>query len=189
MATCTIIKLKTVDQRLTVVQQPVLASGDVGSVRVEFALDSYWDGYAPSGTFYRGDQTEDVYELPLSEGACVIPWEVLQADGILYIGLRGVDGTGLIKTAAPVRYRIEKGSPSGDNTTREPTPDVYQQILATAANAEAIAQSVRDDADAGNFDAASAYDLAKAGGYTGTEEQFNADLAGIQGAADWLASY
>lgn len=36
----------------------------------------------------------------------------------------------------------------------EPTPDVVQQILSAASNAEEIAQSVRDDADAGKFNGA-----------------------------------
>lgn len=151
MATCTIIKLKTVDQRLTVVQQPVLASGDVGTVRVEYVLDSYWDGYIPSGTFYAGKQPEDVYEQPLTDGACVIPWEVLQEDGVLYIGLRGVDAAGLVKTAAPVRYRVEKGSPGGSDTSREPTPDVYQTILTMVAqSAESAAESAEDATAAEN---------------------------------------
>lgn len=158
MAKCTCIRLKTVDQRLTVVQQPILSSGDVGTVRVEYELDSYWEGYTPSGTFYTGKRPEDVYEQPLTDGACVVPWEALQEDGVLYIGLRGVDGSGLVKTAAPVRYRVEKGSPCGTGTTTEPTPDVYQLLLvkignaeATAESAEEIAQSVRADADAGKF--------------------------------------
>lgn len=151
MAQCTVIKLKTVDQRLTAVQQPVLASGDVGTVRVEYALDSYWDGYTASGTFYTGKKPEDVYEQPLTDGACVVPWEALQEDGVLYIGLRGVDGAGLVKTAAPARYRVEKGSPCGTGTTTEPTPGVYQQLLVKARNAEEIAQGVRDDADSGKF--------------------------------------
>ena len=126
---CTCIKIKTVDQRLTVVQQPILASGDVDSVRVEYALDSHWTGYTPSATFYTGAKPEDVYEQLLDDGACIIPWEVLQSDGILFIGLRGVDGSGLIKTAAPVRYRVEKGSPVGTATTAGPSPDIYQQLL------------------------------------------------------------
>lgn len=151
MAICTCIKLKTVDQRLTVVQQPVLASGDVGTVRAEYALDSFWNGYTPTGTFFTGKHPEDVYEVPLENGACVIPWEVLQEDGILYIGLRGVDGSGLVKTAAPVRYRVELGSKCGTDTAKGPTPDVYQRLLTAAENAESIAQSVRDDADAGKF--------------------------------------
>lgn len=154
MTNCTCIKLKTVDQRLTVVQQPILASGDVGTVRVEYALDGYWEGYTPSGTFYTGAKPEDVYEQPLSGGSCVIPWEVLQEDGVLYIGLRGVDSEGRIKTAAPVRYRIEKGSPRGAGTSVDPSPDVYQQLLALASETREIAQSVRDDADSGKFDGA-----------------------------------
>ena len=151
MANCTCIKLKTLDQRLTVVQQPVLASGDVGTVHVEYELDSYWEGYTPSGTFYTGKQPENIYEQPLVGGVCVVPWEVLQEDGVLYIGLRGVDQAGRVKTAAPVRYRIEKGSPCGAGTTSEPTPDVYQQILAVAGAAYDKAQSVEERADAGDF--------------------------------------
>ena len=151
MNVCTCIKLKTVDQRLTAVQQPILASGDVGTVRVEYVLDSYWEGYEPSGTFYTHDKPEAVYEQLLTEGACVIPWEVLQEGGVLYIGLRGVDGKGRIKTAVPVRYRVEKGSPSGTVTAEGPTPDVYQQFLTMVRETEEIAQSVRDDADNGVF--------------------------------------
>lgn len=186
MKNCTCIKLKTVDQRLSAVQQPILASGDVGTVRVEYAIDSYWDGYALSGTFYTGKKPEDVYEQPLTDGACVIPWEVLHEDGILYIGLRGVDGAGLVKTAAPVRYRIEKGSPGGSATAVEPTPDVYQQLLAMANEAKDIAQRVRDDANSGAFDGEDgkngtngkdAYEYAKDGGYTGTEAEFAQKLA------------
>jgi hypothetical protein len=172
MVICTSIKIKAVDQRLTVVQQPILASGDVGTVRVEYELDNFWDSYTPSGTFFTGKKPEEVYEQPLTDGACIVPWEALQEDGILYIGLRGVDGTGLVKTAAPVRYRVEKGSPRGDGTTVEPTPDVYQQLLLAAKNAETLAKateasaknaedsaghaaqlagSIREDANAGVF--------------------------------------
>jgi hypothetical protein len=154
MAICTVIKLKTVDQRLTVVQQPILASGDVGTVRVEYELDSYWDDYVSSGTFYTGKTPEDVYEQPLENGACVVPWEALQEDGVLYIGLRGIDTTGLVKTAAPIRYRVERGSPCGSATGRGPTPDVYQRLLALAEETARIAQSIRDDADNGEFDGA-----------------------------------
>lgn len=155
MGAFTCIKLKAIDQRLIIVQQPVIASGDIRTVKAEYELDSGWDGYALSGTFYNGKRPEESYEQPLSGGACEIPWEVLQEEGVLYIGLRGVDDDGRVKTAAAVRYRIEKGSPRGADTTTEPTPDVYQRILEAVGNAEAAAQSVRADADAGEFDGVS----------------------------------
>lgn len=165
------------DQRLTAVQQPVLSSGDVGTVRVEYVLDSYWDGFTTSGVFFTGKQPEDVYEQPLTDGACVIPWEVLQEDGILYIGLRGVDEDGLVKTAAAIRYRVERGSPCGSATAAGPTPDIYQQMLATMNETKEIAQDLQDDAARGAFDGKSAYDYAKDGGYAGTEAEFAAKLA------------
>lgn len=183
MVQCTVIKLKTVDQRLTAVQQPVLASGDVGTVRVEYALDSYWDGYTASGTFYTGKKPEDVYEQQLTEGACVIPWEVLQEDGVLYIGLRGVDAAGLIKTAAPVRYRIEKGSPIGSATAKGPTPDVYQQMLEVMRETEEIAQSVRDEADNGEF-IGERGPAGPAGVYVGTEAPTNGETVWIDTDAE-----
>lgn len=97
----TCIKLKATDQELAVVHQPVLASGDVGTTRVEYELDSFWDGYALTGTFYAGRLPSEVYEQPLTDGACVIPWEVLQDPDVLWIGLRGVNSNGLVKTATP----------------------------------------------------------------------------------------
>lgn len=136
----TCIKLKTTDQELAVVHQPVLASGDVGTTRVEYELDHFWDGYALTGTFYASRLPNEVYEQPLTAGACVIPWEVLQDPDILYIGLRGVNGDGLVKTAAPVRYRIIKGSPCGTDTPMEPTPDVYQQLLAKTDTLERVVE-------------------------------------------------
>lgn len=174
MNICTCIKLKTVDQRLTAVQQPILASGDVGTVRVEYALDSYWEGLILSGSFYNGKRPEDVYEQLLTEGACEIPWEALQEDGVLYIGLRGVDKTGRVKTAAPVRYRVEKGTPSGSATAAGPTPDVYQRFLTMVRETEEIAQSVRNDADNGVFNGKDGKDgdtgpAGPAGVHVGTE--------------------
>lgn len=132
-------------------QQPIISSGDVGTVRVEYTPDSFWEGFILSGTFQREDKPDKVYEQPLSAGACVIPWESVQQDGVIYIGLRGVDATGRVKTAAPVRYRVEKGSAGGTDTAADPTPNIYQQLLAAATHAEEMAQSVRTDANNGAF--------------------------------------
>ena len=152
METNTVIKLKTLDQRLIIVQRPIIASGDVGTVSVEYELDTYWDGFAASGVFYTDKQPGNVYEQPLQQSACVIPWEVLQNDCVLHIGLRGVDANGRVKTAESVRYQIMKGSPRGTGTAEEPTPDVYQQLLTLVDETKNLVQSVRNDADSGKFD-------------------------------------
>ena len=48
-------------------------------------------------------------------------------------------------------YRVAATAGTEGIAPAEPTPDVVQQILSAASNAEEIAQSVRDDADAGKF--------------------------------------
>ena len=51
-------------------------------------------------------------------------------------------------------YRVAATAGAEGIAPAEPTPDVVQQILSAASNAEEIAKSVRDDADAGKFNGA-----------------------------------
>lgn len=51
-------------------------------------------------------------------------------------------------------YRVAATAGVSGTSPAEPTPDIVQQILSAASNAEEIAQSVRDDADAGKFNGA-----------------------------------
>lgn len=48
-------------------------------------------------------------------------------------------------------YRVATTAGVSGTAPAEPTPNIVQQILSAASNAEEIAQSVRDDADAGKF--------------------------------------
>jgi len=123
------INLIARDQLLDVAVQPKLASGDQNSVKLQVEFSDEWDGYATSAVFFTGaDNTP--YEVILTDGACIIPAEVLAKSGMLYIGVRGVDADDkAVKTSTLVKYKIEEGTPSGEGTTVEPYADVYQQLL------------------------------------------------------------
>lgn len=54
---------------------------------------------------------------------------------------------GVRQIAVDVLYKVAPSSGASGTEPAEPTPDVVQQILSAASNAEEIAQSVRDDAD------------------------------------------
>lgn len=58
---------------------------------------------------------------------------------------------GVRQIAVDVLYKVAPSSGASGTEPAEPTPDVVQQILSAARNAEKLAQSVRDDADAGKF--------------------------------------
>ena len=54
---------------------------------------------------------------------------------------------GVRQIAVDVLYKVAPSSGASGTEPAEPTPDVVQQILSAASNAEKLAQSVRDDAD------------------------------------------
>lgn len=174
----TIIRITATDQNLTVLQEPVIASGDIDTTCVEFIVSNNWDVFAMSATFYTS-LNSTVYEIPLIDNRCTVPHEVLENACTLFIGLRGVKAGGLTKTSSIIKYKIIEGAPHGTGTSKEPTTDVYQQMMSMTAEAaassakavassaaaeassakavaesteaKAIAQSVRDDADNGLF--------------------------------------
>ena len=128
----TTIKLLANDQHLTVTEKPKVASGDVESVKLKVEFDALWGNYtARSAVFYTANNPT-VYEALLMDDECVIPHEVLSEPGTLCIGVRGLkaDGTA-IKTSTVVKYKIAEGASSPAESTKEPSPDMYQQLLAS----------------------------------------------------------
>lgn len=78
---------------------------------------------------------------------CVVPWEALQFPGELMVSAFCGDRQTANKAFLPI---MESGY-TVRQTPEPPTPDVYQQLIAIAKNAENVANSVRSDADAGKF--------------------------------------
>lgn len=128
----TFLELKTAGLELKAVNRIKLSSGNVQSVGLSVAFDKDWDGYARSAVFYT--EKGAVYEKILDGyDKCLIPHEVLEKSGAtLTIGVRGISSsTGAVKASLTVEYEIYEGAPAGQETTSEPSPDVYQQILST----------------------------------------------------------
>ena len=129
------IILATEGQKLIKVECPKIASGDknVDYLRVEFCPN--WDGFAKTAVFYRNER-EVYYAVMDNNNECVIPWEVLQNEGFLYLGVFGSKGD-TRKTSEVISYKIDKGAIVDDLKPSDPTPDIYDQILSNiAAHAE-----------------------------------------------------
>ena len=180
----TIITFIVNDQQLFATSRPIVACGDKNSVYINVDFDTTWDGYAKTAVFSNGTNGT-IYEVVLSEGMCVVPHEVLQKAGVFYVGVRGINSDKVaVKTSTLVKYRIAEGAPSGDNIPEEPTPDVYEQLLTltnealvSVSEAKDIAQSVRDDANNGMFDASKIKEINEGGYVTfwvGTQAQYDA---------------
>lgn len=158
----TIIKLRCVDQVLTLEDTPVIASGGQGEDVVQVSFCSKWDGMTKTAVFWR--KTEDVYHVLLDDktGEGVIPWEVLVDEGILYFGVLGVSTDGRRRTSNVCRYRVEKGALIEGKLPADPTPSMYEQILAREAELQGEVDGVMDAVNAAADAAAKAESAAKA---------------------------
>ena len=126
----TTITLTAEDQALALVTSPIVASGDRKSLGISVAFSAEWDGYAKSAIFFTSTDPDRVYEVILDNGACMVPHEAVAEADNLFIGVRGVIAdSGTVKTSTLVKYVVNPGARSGNETATDPSPDVYQQLL------------------------------------------------------------
>lgn len=87
---------------------------------------------------------------------CVIPWEFFDTDENMTIGKVSVSCGDLVTTNCAT-VKITKSGYQESDASVPPSPDVYQQLVELAEDTKEIAQSVREDADAGEFDGEEGY--------------------------------
>ena len=139
------MKIKVVNQRLYL-EPPETAEGTREYLRAEFSFSEEWDGMTKTA-FFRGADGENHPKL-LEDDTCTVPAEALTAPGRVGVSVSGTRGETVITTdikSFSVPATLSGGTPS------DPEPTVWQQILDKVNETRQIAQSVRDDADAGRF--------------------------------------
>ena len=127
----------------------IITRGRVG-LQCRFRFSPEWKGLAKTAVF-SGAENRDVI---ITGDTVTVPAECLsEANRPLWVGVCGKsgDGTVVIPTVYAQLGQIEPGATPSGNEPAAPTPDVVAQIQQAAANAEAMARSVREDADLGRF--------------------------------------
>lgn len=127
----TVIRVSCIDQQLKAVASPLLASGGMNEAVVAFDFCEKWDGFAKTGVFYR-DEEEVYYSLLDENDECIIPHEVYDEPGTFYFTVFG-DKDDIRRTASTLRYKAYKGVVGDAMMPSDPTPDVYDQIMAMLA--------------------------------------------------------
>lgn len=146
----------------TTVCEPI-TTGSVG-LSVSFAFDAAWIGLQKTAIFRGSGMAVD---LVLSGDSATVPPEVLTIPGgDLRVGVWGADPDGnvIIPTVwATVGEIVPGAAPSGIDP-QPPAPSWAAQVQEIAQNALNTANSVREDADAGEFDGATYTPAVSAGG-------------------------
>lgn len=143
------IKLNVSAANITVEEKETLTEGRVGLL-CQFRFTDEWAGLAKTAVFDGADSRDVI----LKNDTVAVPAECLAAEGYsLSVGVYGKNSAGdiVIPTVYATVGKIQRSAYPSGKETAEPTPDVVAQIQQAAANAEALARSVREDADLGKF--------------------------------------
>ena len=147
------IKLNVSAANIAVEEKETLTEGRVGLL-CQFRFTDEWAGLAKTAVFDGADSRDVI----LKNDTVAVPAECLSAEGYsLSVGVYGKNSAGdiVIPTVYATVGKIQRSAYPSGKETAEPTPDVVAQIQQAAANAEALARSVREDADLGKFQGAS----------------------------------
>lgn len=138
----------------------ILTTGNVNSVVCNFSFDEGYDGLNVFAVFYRNETLNRMVEL--IDGSCIIPWEVLEEEGILYVGAYGTktENNAVVKriTTNSVAVRVSRDLSSVVLPDAPPTLDEWtsyrteilgykQTVEAAAITASAKANAAEGFAD------------------------------------------
>lgn len=125
------ITARVTDSKLEIVNPVLLSSGSRDVVQVQLEFNALWDGYAKIAYFYResGKEKGKVYHALLSNNVATVPHEVLAEEGTFFFGIWGEGGN--FPTTEAVRLNVTKGLITLEKVESDPTPDIYQQVIAS----------------------------------------------------------
>lgn len=131
---------------------PVSKCKNLFKAKFNFIGDE-WTG-TKTALFAQGEYSK--YAVLDDNDECVIPWEFFDTDENMTIGKVSVSCGDLVTTNCAT-VKITKSGYQESDASVPPSPDVYQQLIELAEDTKKIAQSVREDADAGEFDGEEGY--------------------------------
>lgn len=149
-----------------------IPTDSINAIPFGFALSSDWEGYTLTSQITKADKTVNI--LLGKNNAGMIPPDM--EEGIWNVSLFGVKDGSKRNTTIPATLKLVKSgyNPQGQPPI-QPPEDLYAKLIKQIDEANKIAQSVRDDADAGKFDGKdgkSAYELAVENGFVGKEQEW-----------------
>lgn len=128
----TLINVKCIDQKLYLANMPTVASGGINETKIKFDFCPLWDGFGKVAIFYCNE--EAVYNVVIdNNNECVVPYEVLISSGKFYFGVFATNEDEIRRTSDILAYKVVKGAFIEGQKPTEPTPDIYEQILALYA--------------------------------------------------------
>lgn len=101
------IKLSAENNKLKITEDCFTTGGSINYDACSFTFDDKWDGFVKTAVF--SINNEDNYRVPIEDNTCVIPSVCIEKEGILRIGVFGVNDDNVLITTNTVAHRVEEG--------------------------------------------------------------------------------
>ena len=111
------------NQQIERLESNLVVSGSKNYLHAKFTFTKEWNGLTKTAVFKR-EEDEEGYLVVLNNDVALIPWEVLQNEGIFYVSVFGGD----LITVNKARVVVEESGYVDGGQPSDPTPDVYNQL-------------------------------------------------------------
>lgn len=161
------IKFLVKGQNIETLEHEVIAADQIAFVKIHFVFDNNWKALHKVVQFTQDEITYNRV-LGIKNTSCFLPAELTA--GTVKMSLFGYDAeaTETVRATTVVKtLHIRPSGFEGENSNVPPTPDLYQQLL------QKISEKGKDGK--------SAYEIAVAYGFVGTETEWLESLKGADG--------
>lgn len=125
-----------INQKLTRTDNLTIASDSKKYLRAMFTFTSDWQETEKTAQFSRGGEPYDV--ILDSKNSCLVPQEVLDS-GVFSLTVYGIGADEKRITSTEISIKVERSGLMNGSVPTEPTPDVYEQLM---AKMQSINQSI-----------------------------------------------
>lgn len=139
------IAIDVAGQVLTAAPAAILVSQSVGVVTFSCTFDDSWDGLTKKVVFRNGGTKK---ELIYTDGQALVPWEVLQCDGYLWISVVGyADGKQQPTAEMDIPLSVGRSGAIQGGPPAEYTPALWEQAVSLAGAAADAAKAAQAAAE------------------------------------------
>lgn len=101
------IIMRVTANRLEIEKDTYTTGGSVNYDSCSFVFDNTWDGFTKTAVF--GFGSSDYTRVDLDDNECKIPAICIQDEGLIKIGVYGVNSEGVVVTTNAVAHRVNEG--------------------------------------------------------------------------------
>lgn len=123
------MQIKVTPHTITLNKTEIVNEGEYNINTCKFELSEEYTGLTNMAIFTNGTNT---FKTMIVDNQCIIPYEVLEDEGTLMVGVYGyeADGETLVKrySPTPVAFYVEKGSYALAQEGEQPSPSIIEQL-------------------------------------------------------------